>query len=271
MNLRNNATNLRNNATKGCPYRTAPALQCVAELLSVVVLVLVCVLQKSAHGEGDLLCLGIDVDDLGVNDLTKLENVCGLGDLAIYDLRNVDQTVRAGDDLGESAEGHHADDSAGNHVADVVLVDEQVPGIGLLGLVSERNALFLTVEALDIHSDGVAHGNNLGGVVDPLPGQLRGMYHTVNATQIDKRAVAGEGLHHAGVLLAFLDVIPNLGFICLALLVLDHTDGSNSAMTLLVEINDLHTLGRADQCGEIRILGQTAVGSGDEQAGSDRP
>ena len=46
-------------------------------------------LQESADRQANLLVIVVDVDDLSVNDLTNLQNVGGLADLVVSDLRNV--------------------------------------------------------------------------------------------------------------------------------------------------------------------------------------
>ena len=63
------------------------------------------ILEQSADGQRDLLVLRVDVGDLRVHLLATLsQHVAGLLDAVVSDLRNVDQAVNAGDDLGKGAE-----------------------------------------------------------------------------------------------------------------------------------------------------------------------
>src|SRR5699024_11154013 len=57
--------------------------------------------EQRTDGQGDLLLLVVDVDDLRVNLLANLEDVLGLGDAVIRDLGDVDQAVHARNDLSE--------------------------------------------------------------------------------------------------------------------------------------------------------------------------
>ena len=51
-------------------------------------------LQQSADRERDLLLLGVDVQDLGIHDLTNLQDVGRLADAVVCDLGNVDKIHR---------------------------------------------------------------------------------------------------------------------------------------------------------------------------------
>src|SRR5699024_5738676 len=117
----------------------------------------------------------------------------------------------AGNDLGEGAEGHQLDDAHVGHIAHGVLAGEHSPGLLAAVLHAQRDPLLLGVEADDVHVHLVAHGDNLSGVLDAGPGQLGDVDHAVHTADVHEGAVRGQALHGTGVVLAHLDVGPNLG------------------------------------------------------------
>lgn len=104
-------------------------------------------LEKSADRKAYLLGLLIDIGDLDINGIADLENIVRLLDLVICDLAYVNKSVNAGNDLRKSAEGHKAYDLDVRGIADLILVVENEPRIGILGLVSERDSALLAVES----------------------------------------------------------------------------------------------------------------------------
>ena len=178
----------------------------------------------------------------------------------------MDQAVHAGDDLSKGAEGHQLDNLDGGHVAHLELVQEQVPGVGLSGLVAQRNLLLLGVKADDIDVDLVAHLDNLGGVLDAAPAQLGNVHHAVHAADVDEGAVGSEALDDAMVLLVDLDLVPDLLGGSLAGLSGDGTDGADHSAAGAVDLGDLHADGLTDQLAQIAALGNAGLGSGNEHA-----
>ena len=87
------------------------------------------------------MVFGVDIDDLRINNLTLFKNFCGSSELLVSDLGDVDETVNAGDDLCECTEGHHGNDGYGSNVVYVVLIGEELPGVGIFGLVAERDSV----------------------------------------------------------------------------------------------------------------------------------
>ena len=92
------------------------------------------------------------------------------------------------------------------------------------------------------------------------------MYHTVHAADVHKHAVAGHGLHGAGVVLADLDALPNGSLGSLTGLVLHGTDGAHHAAAGTVDLGDPQGHGLADHLGQIGAAGLAALGSGHEHA-----
>ena len=72
--------------------------------------------------------------------------------------------------------------------------------------------------------------------------QLRDMDHAVYAADVNKRAVRGQGLDSALVLVANLDGAPDLLSSSLASLLLDLADRTNYALALTVDLGDIEGL-----------------------------
>ena len=58
-----------------------------------------CILDQCADGQADLLLLLVDVDDLDLDLFADFKDIGGLCNAGLGNLRNVNQTVRAGHDL----------------------------------------------------------------------------------------------------------------------------------------------------------------------------
>ena len=228
------------------------------------------ILEKCADGKADLFLLLVDVDDLDFYFLTDLKNVGRLCDLGLGDLRNVDQTVGTGNDLSECAEGRKAYDLNGSNIAYCVLILEYVPGVHVVGLVAEGDLAGLLVEGLDPNVDDVADLNDLRRMLDVLPGQLAVVYHTVNAAEVNECTVGSEVLNGTLIVLALFNGCPECIFLSLALLAEYGTDRSICSVALLVDVDDLYSLGGADERLKIAALRYAAERSGDEYANTGK-
>ena len=90
------------------------------------------------------------------------------------------------------------------------------------------------------------------------------MDHAVHAANIDEHAVAGHGLDHAVIVLADLDVGPDLSLRGRTGLVLHSLDGADDAAAGTVNLGDAELNALLDELAQIAVLGQTALGSGNE-------
>ena len=187
----------------------------------------------------------------------------------ICDLAYVDKSVSTGNHLGKSAERHERYDLHAGGIAYGILLAEDVPGIGVLGLVAERNSALFAVKRLDINLDNIANIYNLGRMTDASPGKLAGMYHTVNTAQIHESAVIGKALNGALVYLTDLNLCPERLFLRLALLSQYGSDGSKRSLALFLDLDDLYLLNGAHKSLK-RVcacaLCNAGKGSGDEYA-----
>ncbi len=64
------------------------------------------------------------------------------------------------------------------------------------------------IEFLHKHSDFIAHVQYVGWMFNPFPGKFGDVNHTVNATQIHKCTVSGNGFDNAGILFRHFDLVP---------------------------------------------------------------
>ena len=90
------------------------------------------------------------------------------------------------------------------------------------------------------------------------------MYHAVHTADVHEDTVGGHGLHDAGVVLADLDVGPDLSLLGGALLGLDGADGAHDAAAGAVDLGDTEVDLLLDEAGEVSAPGQAALGGGDE-------
>ena len=81
---------------------------------------------------------------------------------------------------------------------------DALPRIGFELLHAERDALRLGVEADDLNLDVLADIQRLGRMIDAAPGDIGDVQQTVDAAEIDERAVIGDVLDDAVEDLAFL-------------------------------------------------------------------
>ena len=124
--------------------------------------------------------------------------------------------------------------------------------------------MLLGVEGDDVNIDLVANLHHIGGGLDPVPAQLGNVHHAVHAADIHKCAVGGQGLDHAMVLLAVLNLRPDLLLRSLAGLGGDGADGANDTAAGTVDLGNLQLHGLAHHAGHIAALGNAGLGSGDE-------
>ena len=126
--------------------------------------------------------------------------------------------------------------------------------------------MVLGVEADDIDIDLVADGQHVGRLLDAAPAQLGDVHHAVNAADVNKRTVGRQGLDNTVIVLADLDLAPDLLGALAALLLGDSADGTDNALTAAVDLGDLQTHGLANELGHSSVLRQAGLGSGHEHA-----
>ena len=176
----------------------------------------------------------------------------------------MDQAVGAGQHFRKSAEGHQLDDLDLRDIADGVGLREHLPGVQVRVAVAEGDLVVLLIEVDDVNVDLVADVQDIRRLVDAVPADLRHVDHAVDAADINESAVRGHGLDHALVMLADLDLVPDLLGTLLALAVGHGADGADNTLAAAVDLGDLQTDGLTDQLGHGGFARQTGLGSGDK-------
>ena len=92
------------------------------------------------------------------------------------------------------------------------------------------------------------------------------MYHTIHAADVHEHTVGSHGLHGAGVVLADLDVVPDLRLGGLTGLIGHGLDGADDAAAGTVDLGDPQGHGLADHGAQLSAAGQTGLGSGHKHA-----
>lgn len=90
--------------------------------------------------------------------------------------------------------------------------------------------------------------------MNTAPAQLGYMNHAVDAADVHKGAVAGQGLDNALILFADLNLVPDRLGTLAALGLGNAADGANNAFAGLVDLGDLETNGLFKQLGQLLPL-----------------
>lgn len=139
-------------------------------------------------------------------------------------------------------------------------------GLGLGLLQTQRDALALAVERQDEHVHLVAGLDDLRGVLDAAPGQVRDVDQAVHAADVHKGAKVGQAANDAVHGLADLEVLPGRSLAGGGLLRQDRLAGSHQAALLLVDLDDLELEGLADELVDLLDVALGELGGGDEGA-----
>ena len=135
------------------------------------------------------MLLGIEGYNLCGNLLSNAENVRGLFDTLVRNLRNMKQSIDAGFKLHEGAEVYHAGDFSGNGISYAVRA-VLCPGVVLRE--SDGKSDFVFFDLFDVGLNLVADSEELFGVVDASPAHLGNMEQSVRSAKVYERAEIGE-------------------------------------------------------------------------------
>src|ERR1700729_527000 len=181
----------------------------------------------------------VDVDDLDEDLLAHLNDLLRDLHVPVGQLGDVHQALDALFHADERAEGHQLGDPAGNDLADVVGAGELLPRVFLSGLQRQRDALAVHVHVQHLDGDLLADLDDLAGVVDVLPGQLRHVHQAVHAAQVDERAEVDDRRHDALADLAPAQRVEE-GVAHLGLGLLEPgAAGQHHVVAVLVQLDDL--------------------------------
>ena len=87
---------------------------------------------------------------------------------------------------------------AGHNLADLVGARELLPRVFLRRLQRQGHALAVHVDVEHLDGDLLADLDDLGRVVDVLPGELGDVHQTVDATEVDERTEVDDRGHDTG-------------------------------------------------------------------------
>ena len=136
---------------------------------------------------------------------------------------------------------------------------ECLPRIFLGGLERQGDALAIHVDVENLDGDFLANLDDLGRVVDVLPGQLGDVNQAVDTTEIDESAEVDDGGNDAGAHLALLqgvqEVRADLGLGLLE----PCAAGQDHVVAVLVELDDLRFDLATDVGGEVADARQEAT------------
>ena len=187
----------------------------------------------------DAATLEVDVDDLDEDLVADLHDLLGDLDVALGQLGDVHQALDALVDADERAERDQLGDLAGHDLPDLVGPGELLPRVFLGRLERQGDALAVHVDVEHLDRDLLADLDDLGGVVDVLPGQLGDVHQAVDAAEVDERAEVDDARDHAGADLALLQGLQE-GRAHLGLGLLEpRAAGQDDVVAVLVQLDDL--------------------------------
>ena len=179
-------------------------------------------------------------------------------------LGDVDQALDAVTEVDEGAKRHELRDGALDDGVDRVLLDERAPGIlgGLLETEGDALAVEVDIEHLDL--DLLADLDDLGGVVDVVPGELGDVDQAVDAAEVDEGAEVDDRGDRALEAHARLELRENLGALGLAGLLEHDAAGQDNVVAVAVHLDDAG-LDAGAEVG-VEVLDATEV---DERGGQE--
>src|SRR4051812_2112480 len=234
-----------------------PFLRVGVEALGVDVVALVVVLGfhavlrrvEGVLGEGTLVGLlqrqrdpaplEVDVDDLDQQLVADVDDLLRDLHVPLGELGDVHQTLDAVLHADERTERNQLGDLAGHDLADLVRAGEVAPRVFLRCLERQRDPLAVEVDVEDLDGDLLADLDDLGGVVDVLPGQLRDVHQTVDAAEIDERAEVDDRADDTGADLALGQLVQEVAADSGLRLLQPRTAGEDDVVAVLVELDDL--------------------------------
>ena len=219
--------------------------------------------------QGDATALQVDVDDLDEDLVADLGHLLGDLDVTLRQLGDVDQALDAVLNTHEGAEGNELGDLAGNDLADGVGPGEGLPRVLLGRLERQGDALAVEVDVQDLDRDLVADLDDLGGVVDVLPGQLGDVDQTVDATQVHEGTEVDDGGHDTGADLPLLQGLQEVGADLGLSLLEPGATGKDHVVAVLVQLNDLRLELAAHVGLEVTNATHLHQGGGQEAAQAD--
>ena len=159
--------------------------------------------------------------------------------MALGQLGDVHQALDALVDAHERTERHELGDLAGHDLADLVRAGELPPRVLLRRLQRQGDALAVQVDVEHLDGDLLADLDDLGRVVDVLPGQLGDVHQTVDAAEVHERTEVDDRGDDARADLALGELVEELAAHLGLGLLQPLTTGEDDVVAVLVELDDL--------------------------------
>src|SRR5688572_17836385 len=213
---------------------------------------------------------GIDAEDHRLDRVADVEDLRRVLDpLAPGHLGDVDQTLDARLELDERAVVGQAHGFAAHACAHGIALLHRGPRILHELLVAERDALGRRVVLQHDHVDLVVHLEELRRVPHAAPRHVGDVQQTVDAAQVDERAIVGDVLHRAAQHLALGQRLER-GLLLLGVLFLEQRLArQHDVAALLVDLDDAHAQLLAAQGIEVADGTDVDLRAGQERADAD--
>src|SRR5438876_37113 len=151
---------------------------------------------KVLYRQREPAVFGIDAGDNRINLLPLLENFAGVLDaFRPAHLRHVDQTFDAWLQFDKRPVIRNTRNLAVQSSADWESLFNRRPGIRQKLLVSERNSLAFLVKLEHLNLNCIANPEQFSRILKPTPRHISHVEQTINAAEVDKRAIIGEVLY----------------------------------------------------------------------------
>jgi hypothetical protein len=146
---------------------------------------------------------------------------------------------------------------------------EDLPRVLLRRLQRQRDALAVEVDLEDLDGDLLAHLDDLGGVLDVLPGQLGDVHEAVHAAEVDERTEVDDRRDDALADLALVQVVEERGARLGLRLLEQGAAREHDVVAVLVELEDLGLDLLAEVRREVADAAQLDERRGQEAAQAD--
>ena len=176
----------------------------------------------------------------------------------------MNETVNARHDADESAKLGDGDNGSGELSANGDFVLQLDPGVVLFLLVAQGDLLVLGIVALDVDFDLVADLDDLRGMLDVVPAQLADVAQAIDTAHVNESAVRSQALDNALVLLADLNIGPELLALGLVGLGSDLVDGADDLAAGALGDDQLDVL--ANQLGVVLVAAHGGLRAGNKDA-----
>src|ERR1035437_186216 len=187
----------------------------------------------------DTATLQVDVDDLDEDVVADVDNLLRQLHVALGQLGDVDQALDAVVHADERTERDQLGDLARNDLADRVGAREVLPRVFLRCLQGQRDTLTVHVDVEHLDGDLLADLDDLGRVVDVLPGQLGDVDQTVDATKVHEGAEVDDAADDPRADLTLLELLEERGANLGLGLLEPGAAGQDHVVAVLVQLNDL--------------------------------